>query len=305
MGRGDHHGEVRFAAGAGEGRRHVGFLAIGGFHPEDEHVLSHPALVAAQVGADAQGEAFFAEQHVAAVIRAHRNDGVVLREMGDKAAVGMEVEHAVQAAVEIVRIPQLFQGHLSHARHDAHAQDHVEGIGQFDADLGEGGACRTHEVGDDIHRAALHRAGAVSAELVIHGLGSHPVVGGPGIFLHLGADEGALLHARHVVGFGAMIITAGELLLIQSHENPLAHGLLRQRRPLRLRAVAPVDLVRLAELDLGFDPGDQGLVLSVPISERRLAHISEARSTQPEFNLNNRGLKASQFHCHIRSDLAR
>jgi hypothetical protein len=63
----DHHREVGLAAGARERRRDVGLLAPADSRPEDQHVLGHPALVAGDVGGDAQREALLAEQRVAAV----------------------------------------------------------------------------------------------------------------------------------------------------------------------------------------------------------------------------------------------
>ena len=46
-------------------------------------------------------QALLPQQHVAAVVGADRDDRVVLREMGDEAALGINVEHAVQALGEL------------------------------------------------------------------------------------------------------------------------------------------------------------------------------------------------------------
>ena len=64
---GHQHGEVGFAASAGESRCHVVFFALRIGHAQNEHVLCQPALFAAHAGSDAQGQAFFAQQGVAAV----------------------------------------------------------------------------------------------------------------------------------------------------------------------------------------------------------------------------------------------
>src|SRR5438105_1867635 len=53
------HGEICFAACAREGGGDVGFFAFGRFDAEDEHVFGHPTFMAREVGADAEGEAFF------------------------------------------------------------------------------------------------------------------------------------------------------------------------------------------------------------------------------------------------------
>ena len=78
------HGEIGFAACARECRRHVMFAAFGRFHPEDQHVLRHPALFAREIRSDPQSETFFAQQNVAAVTRPHRDDRVILRKMTDE-----------------------------------------------------------------------------------------------------------------------------------------------------------------------------------------------------------------------------
>ena len=107
MRRRNEHGEVGFAASAGESGRDKGLLALGRFHPQDEHVFGHPAFVPAQVRANPQRQTLLAQQHVAAVTRADREDGVILREMADVAAVGVHVQHRVQAAIEIVAAAQV------------------------------------------------------------------------------------------------------------------------------------------------------------------------------------------------------
>ena len=79
----DQHGEVGLAAGAGEGGGDVGLLAVRDLDAEDEHVLGHPALVARDVGGDAQGEALLAEQRIAAVAGAVGPDLAGLGEVDD------------------------------------------------------------------------------------------------------------------------------------------------------------------------------------------------------------------------------
>ncbi len=64
------HREIRFAAGRRESGADVIFAAVGRFHADDQHVFGEPALLASERRSDAQSEAFFAEQRVAAVARA-------------------------------------------------------------------------------------------------------------------------------------------------------------------------------------------------------------------------------------------
>ena len=60
---------------------------LGRFDAEDEHVLGEPALLFREIGGDAERETFLAQEDVAAVTGADRDDGVVLREMADPAAL--------------------------------------------------------------------------------------------------------------------------------------------------------------------------------------------------------------------------
>ena len=51
-----------------------------------------------------------------------------------------------------------------------------------------------------------------------------------------------------------MIITAGPFLLVELNQHARLHRLSRQRLLLRLAAVAPVHLIRLAQMDHLLDP---------------------------------------------------
>ena len=64
--------------------------------------------------------------------------------MRDDPAIGVAIEQAVDASVKVVAGPELIEGDLAHARHDPHIEDHVKGVGDFNADLGERGAGRAH-----------------------------------------------------------------------------------------------------------------------------------------------------------------
>ena len=55
----DEHGEIGFAAGAGEGGCNVTFFPVRRLNAEDEHVLGHPSLVAPDGRGNAQGETLF------------------------------------------------------------------------------------------------------------------------------------------------------------------------------------------------------------------------------------------------------
>ena len=51
---------------------------FGNFNAEDEHMLSHPAFVSAEVGSDTESEALLAEKHVSAVAGVDGPDCVIL-----------------------------------------------------------------------------------------------------------------------------------------------------------------------------------------------------------------------------------
>ena len=83
------HGQVGFATRAGKRRCDVNFFAGRIGQPEDQHVLGKPALVARHARRDAQGEAFLAEQGVAAIAAAVRPDRALFRKMDDVFVVGV------------------------------------------------------------------------------------------------------------------------------------------------------------------------------------------------------------------------
>ena len=65
----------------GKRRRNVGLFAVRDLDSENQHVLGHPAFVPGDVGGDAEGEAFFAKQGVAAVTGAIAPDFARLGEV--------------------------------------------------------------------------------------------------------------------------------------------------------------------------------------------------------------------------------
>ncbi len=121
-------------------------------------MLGHPALGFGLEGGDAQGEALFAQEHIAAVAGVDAPDGVILREVDDVALGLVQVLLGVQTLYEILAVAQEVHHLLADAGHDGHGENDIDGIGQFDAHLGKGGADMRHAVGDDIHGAALHGA---------------------------------------------------------------------------------------------------------------------------------------------------
>ncbi len=244
----DQHGEVGLAAGRREGRGHVADLALGALGLEDEHVLGEPALLLREVGADAERQALLAEQRVAAVARAHRPDGVVLREVGDEALLGVALGDRVHPLVEVVLVAEPVEGHLAHAGHEAHVERHVDRVGDLDAHLGERRVGGAHHVGHHVHRAPLHAAGEEAAHLRVHLGGGDPGVGGAGLLLRGGADDGQVLDAGDVVLVRVVVVAARPLLLVERDEDLVDDGLGDELLALQLRTVEPEDLVRRGEL---------------------------------------------------------
>ena len=99
--RGNQHGKVRLAASAGERRRDVLDPAVWMLDPHDQHVLGHPAFLAAKPTGDAQRQALLAQQHVAAVPRSHAPDRVVLGKVHDQSTLDVQFRFAMQALREL------------------------------------------------------------------------------------------------------------------------------------------------------------------------------------------------------------
>ena len=283
--RGNEHGQVGLAAGGGEGGSQVTHLALGILHAQDQHVLSHPALIFAQIGGDTQGKALLAQQYVAAVTRVDGHYGVVLGEVDDVAVLRIVVCSGVEALDEIILQPA---GRIpAHSGHDGHIEHHVYRVGQLNTVLGEGRANHAHGVGNDVHGAALHGSGIQPPQPGVHFLRGHPVVGGTGVLLFPAADEGSALNTSHIVGSGAVKIAAGQLFLIQLLQLTSGAGLGPQLLHLGVASVDPYDMFRLRHGGHFVDPVQYSLIvcqcqfdsllLISENSERKMA-VTEQRS---------------------------
>src|SRR5690606_27779396 len=207
------HREVRLAARARERGRHVVGLVLRRDQLEDQHVLGEPALVARHRRGDAQRVALLAEQRVAAVPGAVAPDRARLGEVRDVLRVVAgprdvllarleRLAHRVQRRHELalgaVLGDELVQRLLAHPGHDPHRSHDVREVGDLDTELRVIVAERTHAEGNDVHRPTTHAAPVELRHGRLHLVRVHPVVGGPGVLLPLGADEGALLDPRDV-----------------------------------------------------------------------------------------------------------
>jgi len=116
------HGQVGFTTSAWKGSGDVGFLSLRVGYPQNlhkkkitrwakspgfkssansyEHVLGQPPFVASDSGSDTQGETFLAEQRVAAVATAIRDDLVSVRALDDNGARRIARPVVVERALE-------------------------------------------------------------------------------------------------------------------------------------------------------------------------------------------------------------
>ena len=177
----DEHGEIRLAARARERGGDVVFLARRRFGGKQQHVLGHPTLIAREVAAHAQGETFLAQQHVAAVAAADGQNLVVLREMADESPRRVQVEHRMQAAVEVAAVArgQVIQRHRAHARDLAQVEHDVDRIRDLHAHLRQRRPRRSHQVRHHEHRPPAHGPGEQAAQFFAGGGGSDQLLVGP------------------------------------------------------------------------------------------------------------------------------
>ena len=155
---------------------------------------------------------------------------------------------------------QLVEHRLAHARHDAHVDDHIRRVGNFNADFANGRAERSHGKRDDIHRASFHAPVEQAQQLLLHLGGVGPVVRGAGFVPGLGANKGPVFDARHVAGMRAGQVTARTFLGVEFDKGAAFHHQVAERLIFRVRTVTPVNAFRLAEFGHFLDPGKKLLV---------------------------------------------
>ena len=204
------------------------FLALRRGEAEDEHVLGHPAFLLRDDRRDAQGETFLAQQRVAAVTRPVGPDRRIIRKMndifflrvrlarpGDVLLAGEERRaNRVQAGNELAVRAEIVEHRLAHARHQAHVDHDIRGVGDFDADLANRRIERSHGEGNHVHRSSLHAAVEETKQGILHLRGLGPIVGRAGFIACLRADERAVLHARNVARMRTGEVATGAQLFI-------------------------------------------------------------------------------------------
>ena len=114
-----------------------------------------------------------------------------------------------------------------------------------------------HAERDYVHCSPAHAAVEQATQRLLHLLGMNPVVGWSSIGLAQGADEGPVFDAGDVARVGAGQEAVRAFLRVEPDERAGLDHLLAQAIVLRLRAVAPVDLVGLTQRNHLFDPSAQ------------------------------------------------
>lgn len=105
-----------------------------------------------------------------------------------------------------------------------------------------------------VHGAAFHGTSEDFAGLVIGDTRTHPVIGGTDVTLETGADVGKMLSPCDIVLGRAMQITAGQHVGVERQQLTLLYGHGRQPLPFLLRAITPINVIRLAHRCHPIDP---------------------------------------------------
>ena len=274
-------------------------------------MLGQPALVPGHGGSDAEREALLAEQRVAAVAAAEGPDRALLGKVDDVLGLVARPGHVLLArrqrradgmqAGDEIAVAQHIQYLAPHPRHDLHADRRVRGIGDLDADVGDGRAQRSHAERAHIQGAAAHAAVEKPGERPLHLVGVGPVVGRPGVLGLPRTDEGAVLDPGHVAGIGTGEIASRAFFFVEPDEGAALHHLPAQAVVFFLGTVTPVDGVGLAQaLDL-IHPGQQ-LGVAGLLTTR---HASPPNRSSPPPRTQSRRAGSGRGSNANRSDLCR
>ena len=270
----DQHGKVGLAAGRRKRRRDVILLALRVGDAEDKHVLCQPTVAQPHVRRNAQREALFAEQRVAAIARAVAPDLARLGEVHDVFRLvarprdvllpGREwCADGVHAGHKLAALAEHLNGAAAHAGHDLHVHGDVGRIRQLNADVGDWRTQRAHRERHHVHRAARHRALEQRLQRGAHVGRGHPVVGGTSVFFLFAADEGAVFNAGNVGRVTAREVGIRALGFVQLFESAGLDQLAAQAVVLFGAAIAPVNAGRLRERGHFAHPGEQANVFDV------------------------------------------
>jgi len=121
----------------------------------------------------------------------------------------------VQARYEFAVSAEGVEDSLADAGHDAHVDNNVGAVGDFDADFGNRGADRAHREGDDIEGTALHAAIVEAFHRFLELGWIDPVVGRTGIFLLDRGDVSAVFDTGNVGCITAEQVAARAFVLVE------------------------------------------------------------------------------------------
>ncbi len=245
---GDEHCEVGFAASRGERRRNVFFGAVGERYAQNKHMLRHPAFVFAEVRSNSQRKALFTQQHVAAVSRVYRNNGIVLGEVHNISLVGVNVAFCVETFNKIAVFAKRVKANLSNSGHYVHIKNDVNRIGYFNADFRKRTAYYAHRVGDNVHRPAFHRTARNFVAKLVSLIGVHPIVYGTCVLAVFRAYESPVFNARNVVYLGAVKIAVGQKNFVKFNKFAAFYRFSFKRVNLFFASVNPYNFIGLTQL---------------------------------------------------------
>ena len=271
---GDEHGEVGFSASGGESTGNILDFALGVGQLEDEHVFGEPAFIAGLNGGNTESEALLAEEGVAAVTGTERPDFTGFGEVSDvflfdggagpdtviAFTFGEGFADGVDAGDEFA-VAEDVEDFGTDAGHHGHVDNNVGGVGDFNADLGDGRTDGAHGEGDDVHGTALHAAVIETEHGLFEFFGVDPVVGGTGGFLSFGSDEGTGFNAGNVGRIGAEQQAVRTLFGVEADCETAFDHLVAETIIFFFGTVTPVDRIRLADSGPLVDPCDQLLII--------------------------------------------
>ena len=217
-------------------------------------MLGHPTFLSAQIGAYAQSQALLSKKNVAAVSGIDGPDGVIFRKMRDILFLFVYLRFGMQASGKISAGIQFVDDFLTYAGHDGHTQNDVNGIGKLNTDFSKLCARYAHGKRDGIHGSSLHGTVEQSPQFGVHLIRSNPVVGWTRILFLRRADYRSLFVSRYILGIGAIIQTARQLLLVQFNHFACFQSNSLDLLKLFFAVVEPDNIIRLCHFRHFFYP---------------------------------------------------
>ncbi len=235
-------------------------------------MFGHPAFIARDIGGNAQGKTFFAQQRVAAVSGTEAPDLPGFRKMDNIFFFVARPRNVFLPMFQrrtnrvhtrnnaLLSLVDFFEDCGSNTRHDAHVDDHVRRIGKLNSDLRHRAANRTHRKRKDVHGAAAHAAVEESLQLLPHHEWVFPIVGGAGVVFRKRAYKCSIFNAGHVAWISAGVVAAWPQLAVEPGECSSIHKLLTEFFVLGLRPINPMNFFGLSKVRHLLHPTNQMLV---------------------------------------------